>query len=49
MVYEYGYEYGLKKRNDQRTESHTEGSIQYLVLPLCSMAAAPSVCYALCK
>ena len=49
MAYEYGYVYGFKKRKDQRIESHTEGKIQYLLLPLCSMAAAPLVCYALLK
>ena len=32
MVYEYGYEYGFKKRKDQTTDSQTEGKIQYTTL-----------------
>ena len=32
MIYEYGYEYGFKKGKDHRTESQTEGKIQYFTL-----------------
>ena len=32
MVYEYVYECGFEKRKDQRTESQTEGKIQYFTL-----------------
>ena len=39
----------MKKEKDNRTDSQTEGKIQYFLLPLCSMAATPPVCYALCK
>ena len=39
MVCEYGYE----KRKDHRTESQTEGMIQYLTLATLVAAAPPCV------
>ena len=43
------HEYGSEKRKDHRSGSQTEVRVIILLLPLCSMAAAPPVCYALCK
>ena len=50
MVYEYGYEYGFEKKERIRELNHRQKvRFSTLLLPLCSMAAAPHVCYALCK
>ena len=41
MVCEYDYEHGYEKRKDQRTESQTEGKIQYFTLASISSLEHP--------
>ena len=43
MVYEYGYEYGFEKERNRELNQRQKVRFSTLLMPLCSMAAAPLV------